>query len=91
MEFSKYYKTILDSTGIPDLNLEQHKRLFNIIHYEGQLERMRKELIQFGYNTITIHYRDEILDKINNLFNGHTHPASVFSEMLTKSKEATNK
>ncbi len=45
MEFSKYYKTILDSTGIPDLNLEQHKRLFNIIHYEGQLERMRKELI----------------------------------------------
>ena len=90
MEFSKYYKTILDSTGIPDLNLEQHKRLFNIIHYEGQLERMRKELIQFGHNTITIHYRGEILEKINNLFNGHTHPASVFSEMLTKSKVATN-
>jgi len=91
MEFSNYYKSIIDTTGIPELNLEQHKRLFNIIHYEGQLERMRKELIQFGYNSITIHYRDEILEKINILFNGNTHPASVFSEMLTASKTATNK
>jgi hypothetical protein len=86
MEFSKYYKGILDTTGIPEFNLEQHKRLFNIIHYEGQLERMRKELIQFGHNSITIHFRDEILKKVNTLYNGHTHPASVLSEMLDKSK-----
>jgi len=69
---------------MPNLNLEQHKRLFNIIRYEWQLERMRKELIQFVYNTITIHYRDDILEKISNLFNEHTHPANVFSEMLIK-------
>ncbi len=87
MEFSKYYKGILNTTGIPKLNLEQHKRLFNIVHYEGQLERMRNELIQFGHNTITIHYRDKILKKLNKLNNGLTHPASVFSEMLEKSKE----
>ena len=63
---------------MPNINLEQHKRLFNIIRYEWQLERMRKELIQFVNNTITIHYRDDILEKTNNLFNEHTHPANVF-------------
>lgn len=86
MEFSKYYKTILETSGVPLLSLDQHKRLFNIIHYEGQLARMQHELKQFGQNTITYHYRDKILEKIQKLYNGHTHPATVFSEMLTKSR-----
>ena len=54
MEFRKYYKDILDTTGIPEPNLEQHKRSFNITHYKRQLERMRKSLIQFLCNSISI-------------------------------------
>jgi hypothetical protein len=91
MEFSKYYKQILDTTGIPKLSLEQHKRLFNIIHFEGQLERIKHELNQFGHNTVTVHNKEKILSKLNQLYNAHTHPASVFSEMLAKSREAQNR
>lgn len=42
MNFSAYYKTVLDTQGIPQLDLDQHRRLFNIIHIEGQLANAQK-------------------------------------------------
>ena len=90
MEFSNYYKTILDSSGVPKLNLEQHRRLFNIIHLEGQLLRIQQELKQFGHNAVTTSYKNEVLKKLEKLY-GHAHPASVFSEMLDKSKKSESR
>lgn len=85
MKFSNYYKTVIEANGVPNLNLEQHKRLFNIIHIEGQLKRIKDELKHFGYNAVSVSDKERLESKKDKLFNNLTHPASVFSDMLEKS------
>ncbi|NRB60307.1 MAG: hypothetical protein HRU50_10285 [Winogradskyella sp.] len=86
MEFSKYYRTVLEVNGVPNLSTEQHKRLFNIIHIEGQLKRIEEELSQFGYNSATFKAKEKLESKKSELYHGLSHPASVFGDMLDRSK-----
>lgn len=85
MKFTNYYKEVLDTNGVPPLNLKEHRRLFNIIFLEGQLTRIDEELEQFGYNAISVAKKDKIIIRLDSLYGGHKHPASVFSEMIANS------
>ncbi len=85
MIFCEYYSTYINTNGVPILSIEQHKRLFNIVYLEGRLIQIKKDLELFGDNTITrTHYGDTI-SKLKKLYID-THPASVLSDMIYKSK-----
>ncbi|MBR9915724.1 MAG: hypothetical protein GYB32_13015 [Algicola sp.] len=40
MQYTKYYSDLLKTQGQPHLNLDEHKRLFNIISLECRIDEM---------------------------------------------------
>ena len=71
---------------MPNLSLEQHKRLFNIVFLEGHLIQIKKDLELFGDNAITRSHHDDTILKLKKLYSD-THPATILGDMIYKSKE----
>ncbi|MGS2726530.1 hypothetical protein ACU8DI_07960 [Psychroserpens sp. BH13MA-6] len=42
MEYTNYYSELLKTQGQPHLNLDEHKRLFNIITLESRIDEMER-------------------------------------------------
>lgn len=85
MNFCEYYSTYIDTNGLPNLNLEQHKRLFNIVFLEGNLNQIKKDLELYGNNAITRSHYDDTILKLKILYID-THPATILGDMIGKSR-----
>jgi hypothetical protein len=80
---------LLDAQGLPHINIEQHKRLFNIITIENRIdevirlkERQRENELQYkcGYRIMMLK------DKLKNLTE-NKEPKEIIENMLMKSQE----
>lgn len=86
MEFTTYYSHLLDTSGEPHFNLDNHKKAFNIISSEIRLDELNS--IE---KDIALHNKRDWFNKkmryerqIQNLTNG-LRPKDIIKDMLSKS------
>ena len=44
MRFTRYYSKLLDDQGMPNINKEQHKRLFTIVTLESSIDQVKRKV-----------------------------------------------
>ena len=88
MRFIRYYSKLLDAQGMPHLNVEQHKRLFNIITIESRLDEI--ETLKKAEKNLENHYKYDIrIHRLNKQLKSLTldkFPKVVIETMLFHSQ-----
>ena len=88
MKFTQYYAQILVETGQPHLDLDQHRRLFNIISLENRIDELDKMQCLLNEDKRREHFeRSESLKKKLRQLTNHSVPHLVFAEMFEKSEQ----
>ena len=88
MVFSNYYKGVLSSQGVPHLNVEEHRRLLNILALEIELNIINdlKEKIKSSDNLYNLYVKGNRLEKqLKDLYKT-TSPKEILMDMIEKSK-----
>ena len=87
MVFSNYYKGVLSSQGVPHLNVEQHKRLLNILALEQELKTITglKEKIKSSDDLYKLYVKGNRLEKQLKDFYKTTTPKEILFDMIEKS------
>ena len=88
MLFSNYYKGVLSSQGVPHLNVEQHRRLLNILALEQQLKTITdlKEKIKSSDDLYKLYVKGNRLEKqLKDLYKT-TSPKEILFDMIEKSR-----
>lgn len=88
MVFSNYYKGILSSQGVPHLNVEQHRRLLNILALEQELNTIKglKEKIKDSDDLYKLYLKGNRLEKqLKDLYKATT-PKEILFDMIEKSR-----
>ena len=88
MVFSNYYKGVLSSQGVPHLNVEQHRRLLNILAIEIELKIIDdlKERIKSSYDLYKLYVKGNRLEKQLKYLYKNTSPKEILFDMMEKSK-----
>jgi len=87
MQFTRYYSRLIKANGVPNLDVEQHCRLMNIISLEGQLNALEK-LKKGLSNSDGYHAYDVKIHKVNLQIKKLTlgkYPKDVVHDMVFKS------
>ena len=87
MVFSNYYKGVLSSQGVPHLNVEQHRRLLNILALEIELKIINdlKEKIKSSDDLYKLYVKGNRLEKqLKDLYKT-TSPKEILFDMIEKS------
>ena len=87
MLFSNYYKGVLSSQGVPHLNVEQHRRLLNILALEQELKTITdlKEKIKSSDDLYKLYVKGNRLAKqLKDLYKT-TSPKEILLDMIEKS------
>ena len=89
MPFTTYYSKVLLTKGLPQLSLDQHKRLFNIISLESRLDELsRMKTSMVPNEQLKAHYyRTEFLNKQLEELTFNTSPEDLMEDMLRKSDQ----
>jgi hypothetical protein len=73
MKYTKFFSTLVNTEGSPNLDKDQFKKLMNIIHFEGQIAGVDKVINKFKstdgehkYNFIKV----DLETKLNSITNG---------------------
>jgi hypothetical protein len=87
MVFSKYYKGILSTQGVPHLNVEQHRRLLNILALEIELKTITdlKEKIKSSDDLYKLYVKGNRLEKQLKELYKTTSPKEILMDMIEKS------
>jgi hypothetical protein len=88
MVFSNYYKGVLSSQGVPHLNVEEHRRLLNILALEIELKIINdlKEKIKSSDDLYKLYVKGNRLEKqLKDLYKT-TSPKEILMDMIEKSK-----
>ena len=88
MLFSKYYKGILSTQGVPHLNVEQHRRLLNILALEQELKTILdlKEKIKSSDDLYKLYLKgNRIENQLKDLYKT-TSPKEILFDMIEKSR-----
>ena len=88
MRFTKYYSGVIKSNGVPNLSIEQHCRLMNIISLEGQLNAIEQPK-KSHKRTDGYHIYDIKIHRIQQKLKGQTldqYPKDVLSDMVYRSE-----
>ena len=88
MLFSNYYKGILSTQGVPHLNVEQHRRLLNILALEQELKTITdlKEKIKSSDDLYKLYVKGNRLEQqLKDLYKT-TSPKEILMDMIEKSK-----
>jgi hypothetical protein len=87
MVFSKYYKGILSTQGVPHLNVEQHRRLLNILALEIELKTITdlKEKIKSSDGLYKLYLKGNRLEKQLKELYKTTSPKEILMDMIEKS------
>jgi hypothetical protein len=88
MLFSNYYKGILSTQGVPHLNVEQHRRLLNILALEIELKTITglKEKIKNSDHLYKLYVKGNRLEKqLKDLYKT-TSPKEILIDMIEKSR-----
>ncbi len=90
MRFTRYYSKLIRTQGVPQLSVDQHARLMNIISLEGrlaELESIKKSLVNSDE-----HYRYDVrIFRIQMQLKGLTgdqYPKDVMNHMVFLSESA---
>jgi hypothetical protein len=84
MVFSNYYKGVLSSQGVPHLNVEQHRRLLNILALEQELKTITdlKEKIKSSDDLYKLYVKGNRLEKqLKDLYKTTT-PKEILFDMI---------
>ncbi|HEY5688163.1 MAG TPA: hypothetical protein VIS27_07650 [Yeosuana sp.] len=87
MFFSNYYKGILSAQGVPHLNVEQHRRLLNILALEIELKIINdlKEKIKSSDHLYKLYVKGNRLEKqLKDLYKTSS-PKEILFDMIEKS------
>ena len=87
MVFSNYYKGVLSSQGVPHLNVEQHRRLLNILALEIELKIINdlKEKIKSSDHLYKLYVKGNRLEKqLKDLYKTSS-PKEILFDMIEKS------
>ena len=87
MLFSNYYKGVLSSQGVPHLNVEQHRRLLNILALEQELKTIAdlKEKIKSSDDLYKLYVKgNRIENQLKDLYKTTT-PKEILFDMIEKS------
>jgi len=80
MVFSNYYKGVLSSQGVPHLNVEQHRRLLNILALEQEL----KEKIKSSDDLYKLYVKGNRLEnQLKDLYKTSS-PKEILMDMIEK-------
>jgi len=88
MLFSNYYKGILSTQGVPHLNVEQHRRLLNILALEQELRTIAdlKEKIKSSDDLYKLYVKGNRLEKqLKDLYKTSS-PKEILMDMIEKSR-----
>ena len=88
MVFSNYYKRVLSSQVVPHLNVEEHRRLLNILALEIELNIINdlKEKIKSSDNLYKLYVKGNRLEQqLKDLYKT-TSPKEILMDMIEKSK-----
>ena len=88
MVFSNYYKSVLSTQGVPHLNVEEHRRLLNILALEIELKIINdlKEKIKSSDDLYKLYVKGNRLEKqLKDLYKT-TSPKEILMDMIEKSK-----
>ncbi len=92
MRFTRYYSKLIRTQGVPQLSVDQHARLMNIISLEGRLAEL--ESIKQGLQKTDEHYRYDVrIFRIQMQLKGLTgdqYPKDVMNHMVFLSESALN-
>ena len=88
MVFSNYYKVVLSSQGVPHLNVEQHRRLLNILAIEIELKIIDdlNERIKSSDDLYKLYVKGNRLEKQLKELYKTTSPKEILMDMIEKSK-----
>ena len=88
MKFTRYFAGVIKNQGIPQIDVNEYQRLFNIIALEAKLEELYKlKDNERSHNSkytldIRIYNLKELLDRLTM----ENTPQNVLKYMLSKSK-----
>ena len=88
MLFSNYYKGVLSSQGVPHLNVEQHRRLLNILALEQELKTITdlKEKIKSSDDLYKLYVKGNRLERqLKDLYKTSS-PKEILMDMIEKSR-----
>ena len=88
MLFSNYYKGVLSTQGVPHLNVEQHRRLLNILALEIEVTIINalKEKIKSSDDLYKLYVKGNRLEKQLKELYSNTTPKEILHDMIEKSK-----
>ncbi len=89
MRFTRYYSKLLEAQGMPHVNIEQHKRLFNIISLESRLDEVDK--LKENEKDSELKYKCEVriyrLKQSLSKQTDNAYPKDIMDNMLWEAKE----
>ena len=88
MVFSNYYRGVLSTQGVPHLNVEQHRRLLNILALEQELKTIAdlKEKIKSSDDLYKLYVKGNKLEnQLKDLYKT-TSPKEILFDMIEKSR-----
>ena len=88
MLFSNYYKGVLASQGVPHLNVEQHRRMLNILALEQELKTITdlKEKIKSSDDIYKLCVKGNRLERqLKDLYKTSS-PKEILMDMIEKSR-----
>ena len=88
MVFSNYYKGVLSAQGVPHLNVEQHRRLLNILALKIELKIINdlKKKIKSSDDLYKLYVKGNRLEKqLKDLYKT-TSPKEILMDSIEKSK-----
>ena len=88
MKFTTHYARILETNGQPHLNMDEFRKLFNIICLENRIDELAKAEGMVSSEKLRDHFtRIEYLKTKMNKLTNYQPVHMVFDEMLLRSQE----
>jgi hypothetical protein len=89
MRFTRYYSKLLDAQGMPNISIEQHKRLFNIVTLESRIDEVTRP--KEGEKDNELKYKCEVriyrLQEQLKQLTDNEYPKDIMENMLWESEQ----